>query len=64
MATRPVIAGRWTKKGHHSTFVCMSITKKINAIAYQKAVLCGCTGKSSFSGFIEAFMMLLLSSII
>ena len=52
METRQVFAGRWTEKRHHSTFVCMSIIKYFNAITFKKAVLCRCTGKSIFSGFI------------
>ena len=52
MATRLFFAGRWTEKHHHSTFVCLSIIKVFHAITFLKAVLCGCTGKNIFSGFI------------
>ena len=34
MAKRLVFAGRWTKKRHHCTFVCMSITKLFKAITF------------------------------
>ena len=52
MATLLIFAGRWTEKGHHFAYVSMSIIKQFNAITFQKFALCGCNGKSIFSGFI------------
>ena len=53
MTTRLIFACRWTEKGNHFTFVCMSILKLFNAITFLKAVLCICTGKSTFNGLIQ-----------
>ena len=57
MATLLVFAGRWAEKRYHCTCVCtcMGIMKQFNAITlFLKSctVLCVCTGKSIFSGFI------------
>ena len=54
MATRLDFASRWTD----STFLCLNIFKKFNAITFLKAVLCGYTDKSIFSGFIPTIQFI------
>ena len=53
MATQLVFVCRLTEKGYHCTFVFMSTIKYYNAIATLKTILCGCTGKRIFIGFIQ-----------
>ena len=36
MATRLVVAGRWTEKRHHSTFVCLCIISSSMQLHFQK----------------------------
>ena len=53
MATWVVFAGRWTEKCYHFKFVCMSKIKLYNAMTFLKAILCGCTGKSTFKSIFK-----------
>ena len=51
MATRRAFASRWTEKRYHCTFNCVYGYNKVVQCNYMLKS-CGCTGKSTFNGFI------------